>query len=284
MSVRQEEVRDTETGNGARSTTADRRVLWFDEVGAGDTHLVGGKAASLGEMYRQLVPKGVRVPNGFATTTRTHREFVAAEVPKGCWDDVDVDEQLRNLKLRAASASTLADALPCALRRRPGRRPARDARTHRAGAGARARHSDAERSSTISRRPTARSAGSSTARSTRPSVPRRWPRTPRRPRSPASTNRTSTSVEKRASSTHGKMCASAFTERAIGYQLSHDMDPMEGRLGVVVMKMVRSDIATLGRSIHPRSRFRQPQRDPHHVRLSDWASSWFREPYRRTRS
>ncbi len=43
-----------------------------------------------------------------------------------------------------------------------------------------------------------------------------------------------------------KCCASAFTERAIGYQLERDMDPMECRLGVVVMKMVRSDIATSG--------------------------------------
>ncbi len=87
-----------------------RRVLWFEEVGSGDTHLVGGKAASLGEMYRQLVPQGVRVPNGFATTTRAHREFVAAAVPKGCWDSVDVDDQLQNLKLRATNSSTLAEA------------------------------------------------------------------------------------------------------------------------------------------------------------------------------
>jgi pyruvate,water dikinase len=41
-------------------------------------------------------------------------------------------------------------------------------------------------------------------------------------------------------------CASAFTERAIGYQVLRGMDPMESRLGVVVMKMVRSDIATSG--------------------------------------
>ncbi len=29
---------------------------------------VGGKNASLGEMYRQLVPKGIKIPNGFAIT------------------------------------------------------------------------------------------------------------------------------------------------------------------------------------------------------------------------
>ncbi|MCG6956095.1 MAG: phosphoenolpyruvate synthase, partial [Gemmatimonadetes bacterium] len=43
-----------------------------------------------------------------------------------------------------------------------------------------------------------------------------------------------------------KCCASAFTERALGYQLSKGMDPLEASLGVVIMKMVRSDIATSG--------------------------------------
>ena len=51
-----------------------RLVLWFEEVDRHDTPLVGGKGASLGEMYRQLVPKGVRIPNGFATTAKAFRE------------------------------------------------------------------------------------------------------------------------------------------------------------------------------------------------------------------
>jgi len=40
--------------------------------------------------------------------------------------------------------------------------------------------------------------------------------------------------------------ASAFTERAVCYQLEKGMDPLEGALGIVVMKMVRSDIASSG--------------------------------------
>jgi pyruvate, water dikinase len=43
-----------------------------------------------------------------------------------------------------------------------------------------------------------------------------------------------------------KCCASAYTERAIGYQIRRDMNPLEGGVAVVVMKMVRSDIATSG--------------------------------------
>jgi pyruvate,water dikinase len=48
-------------------------VLWFDELGIEDVGLVGGKNASLGEMYRNLTRKGVRIPNGFAVTAYAYR-------------------------------------------------------------------------------------------------------------------------------------------------------------------------------------------------------------------
>ncbi len=47
-------------------------ILWFDEIGIEDVPLVGGKNASLGEMYRNLSKKGVRVPNGFAITAQAY--------------------------------------------------------------------------------------------------------------------------------------------------------------------------------------------------------------------
>ncbi len=53
-----------------------KRIAWFDEVGIEDVGLVGGKNASLGEMYQQLSSAGVRVPNGFATTAEAYREFL----------------------------------------------------------------------------------------------------------------------------------------------------------------------------------------------------------------
>ncbi len=46
-----------------------RFIRWFDEIAIEDIPLVGGKNASLGEMYRELTSQGVKIPNGFATTT-----------------------------------------------------------------------------------------------------------------------------------------------------------------------------------------------------------------------
>ncbi|PWL40395.1 phosphoenolpyruvate synthase [Flagellimonas aquimarina] len=48
----------------------------FKELGINDIPFVGGKNASLGEMYNQLTSKGVRVPNGFATTSRAFWDFL----------------------------------------------------------------------------------------------------------------------------------------------------------------------------------------------------------------
>ena len=53
-------------------------VLWFEELGIEDVPLVGGKNASLGEMYRNLVPKGVPIPNGFAVTAQAYRHLLKA--------------------------------------------------------------------------------------------------------------------------------------------------------------------------------------------------------------
>ncbi len=47
-------------------------IRFFDELGIDDVPLVGGKNASLGEMYRKLSPAGVRIPNGFAITAEAY--------------------------------------------------------------------------------------------------------------------------------------------------------------------------------------------------------------------
>ncbi len=52
-------------------------VRWFDQIGMQDIGSVGGKNASLGEMYRKLTPQGVRIPNGFATTASAYRTFLS---------------------------------------------------------------------------------------------------------------------------------------------------------------------------------------------------------------
>ena len=51
-------------------------IKFFDELHYKDVPQVGGKNASLGEMYRKLSSKGVRVPNGFATTAYAYDYFM----------------------------------------------------------------------------------------------------------------------------------------------------------------------------------------------------------------
>jgi pyruvate,water dikinase len=48
-------------------------IRWFNEIGLDDVPLVGGKNASLGEMYQNMTTEGVRVPNGFAVTAEAYR-------------------------------------------------------------------------------------------------------------------------------------------------------------------------------------------------------------------
>ena len=50
-----------------------RYIKWFREIGIEDVAQVGGKNASLGEMYQNLTSEGVRVPNGFAVTAEAYK-------------------------------------------------------------------------------------------------------------------------------------------------------------------------------------------------------------------
>ena len=51
-------------------------IKFFEELSIKDVPVVGGKNASLGEMYRKLSRAGVKVPNGFATTAAAYRYFM----------------------------------------------------------------------------------------------------------------------------------------------------------------------------------------------------------------
>ncbi len=53
-------------------------ILWFDEIGIEDVPMVGGKNASLGEMYRKLTSKGVAVPGGYAITAYAYQYLLKA--------------------------------------------------------------------------------------------------------------------------------------------------------------------------------------------------------------
>lgn len=60
----------------------DKLILWFSELGIEDVPLVGGKSASLGEMYQHLSSKGVKIPNGFAITARAYHYLLEANSAK----------------------------------------------------------------------------------------------------------------------------------------------------------------------------------------------------------
>ncbi len=51
-------------------------IIWFKDLSIKDVPRVGGKNASLGEMYQKLDKKGVRIPNGFATTANAYWRFI----------------------------------------------------------------------------------------------------------------------------------------------------------------------------------------------------------------
>ncbi|MCL4485000.1 MAG: phosphoenolpyruvate synthase [Nitrospirae bacterium] len=53
-----------------------RYIRFFNEIKLSDIPLVGGKNASLGEMYQELVPQGVKVPNGFAITADAYWDLL----------------------------------------------------------------------------------------------------------------------------------------------------------------------------------------------------------------
>ncbi len=51
-------------------------VIPFSKIKLSDLSSVGGKNASLGEMYQELSGVGVKVPNGFAITANAYRNFL----------------------------------------------------------------------------------------------------------------------------------------------------------------------------------------------------------------
>src|SRR3989344_9325555 len=51
-------------------------VIFFKDLTIKDVPVVGGKNASLGEMYSKLTNKGIKVPNGFATTAEAYFYFL----------------------------------------------------------------------------------------------------------------------------------------------------------------------------------------------------------------
>jgi pyruvate,water dikinase len=202
-------------------STAYNYIRFFSEIGIGDVALVGGKNASLGEMYRALIPKGVRVPNGFAITAAAYWRMLeyAEALPRlrRALEGLEATD-VRDLARRAAQARDIvygAD-LPADLK----------AEILQAYAALREEYgpelSVAVRSSaTAEDLPTASFAGQ---------------------------HETYLNVrgEQLLLDACRRCFASLFTDRAIHYRIDQRFDHFKVALSIGVMKMVRADLGAAG--------------------------------------
>ncbi len=94
---------------------SSRYIRFFNEIGIQDVPLVGGKNASLGELYRELTPKGIHVPNGFAITAEAYRYVLdqgqAWDELSGLLDGLDPDD-VNDIARRARACRELIAGIP----------------------------------------------------------------------------------------------------------------------------------------------------------------------------
>jgi len=222
-------------------------VLWFSEVGKQDAELVGGKGASLGELYCELTPQGVRVPNGFTCTVSAYRNFLEAKVSTSVWKSVTCADGLESVRDAAARTESLEEAL-----RECGKGADTEDQLEMHGRAALAR-------ALVIAAPVP-AAVSAALRSGYAKLCAQYG-----PDVDVAVRSSATVEDSEAASfagqcesylnVHGadsvvyrwkQCCASLFTERAVSYQLAKGLDPLRSSVAVVVMKMVRSDLATSG--------------------------------------
>jgi pyruvate,water dikinase len=198
-----------------------RFIRYFENIGIDDVPLVGGKNASLGEMYRELIPQGVNVPNGFAITAQAYR-YVLDQA--NAWpplhqalDGVNVND-VNDLARRAQRAREVVYGAPL-----PEDLAAQIVEAYRKLKGEYGPQlTVAVRSSaTAEDLPTASFAGE---------------------------HETFLNIRGEAGLLDAvRRCfASLFTDRAIRYRLDNGFDHFKVFLSVGVMKMMRSDLAASG--------------------------------------
>ncbi len=198
-----------------------RYIRFFKDIRIEDIPLVGGKNASLGEMYRELSPYGVKVPNGFAVTGEAYRYLLDQA---GAWpalhaalDGLD-PTNVTDLAKRGARAREIIYGAPL---------PA-DLQTEILTAYAELRREYGETlsvavrsSATAEDLPTASFAGQQDTY-------------------------LNVSGEAALLDACRRCFASLFTDRAIHYRVGQGFDHFKVALSIGVMKMVRSDKATSG--------------------------------------
>jgi len=196
-------------------------IRWFEHIGIEDISIVGGKNASLGDMYSELKDRGVKIPNGFAVTAEAYRHVIQAagildelkETMSGL-DKADVADLAKRGKIARdlILGANIPDDLWGEIR------AAYERLCDEYGF-----HTDvAVRSSaTAEDLPTASFAG----------------------QQETYLNVSGYNALKDACV---KCFASLFTDRAISYRIDNNFDHFMVALSIGVMKMVRSDLATSG--------------------------------------
>jgi pyruvate,water dikinase len=211
----------------------DKYIRWFESIKIEDVPVVGGKNASLGEMYRELTNKGIKITNGFAVTADAYWLVLSSagilSVLKDTIAGLD-KTNVADLAKRGRRARDLISGAGIPNELWAEIRTAYDKLCEEYGS-----HTDvAVRSSaTAEDLPTASFAGQQ-----------------------------ETYLNIRGYQGLREACskcfASLFTDRAISYRIDHDFDHFEVALSIGVMKMVRSDLSTSGVifTIDPDSGFR----------------------------
>ena len=196
-------------------------VRWFATLGIGNVAEVGGKNASLGELYGHLADAGVRVPNGFALTASSYRQALA---DADAWprlhdllDRLDVTDVPALARAAAAARDIVHAATGTEILRREIARAYATLETEYGPGVAVAVRSSA----TAEDLPTASFAG----------------------QHESYLNVTGADAVFAAC----RRCfASLFTDRGIVYRANNGFDHFKVALSVGVMKMVRSDLASSG--------------------------------------
>lgn len=86
-------------------------VRLFTDLTMSDVPLVGGKNASLGEMARELVPLGVKVAEGFATTADAYRTFLSHNGIDKAVDDTIAGLDVDDVEQLAVVGKTIRDMI-----------------------------------------------------------------------------------------------------------------------------------------------------------------------------